>query len=80
MCYWTYFRHLILKLFTGILWHLVKYLQDMRAATAASRGCDAAWRGEENVIQATTGLTATSPEGMAFTKYFSPGLQCVKIS
>ncbi|CBI26553.3 unnamed protein product, partial [Vitis vinifera] len=28
--------------------------REMRAATAAARGCDAAWRGEGNIIQAST--------------------------
>ncbi|RVW41727.1 Serine/threonine-protein kinase TIO [Vitis vinifera] len=36
--------------------------REMRAATAAARGCDAAWRGEGNIIQASTGSTVPSPE------------------
>ncbi|EEF42336.1 ATP binding protein, putative [Ricinus communis] len=37
--------------------------REMRAATAAARGCDAAWRGEANVIQASNGLAVSSPDG-----------------
>lgn len=33
----------------------------MCAATSASRECDAAWRGEENNMQASTGLIASNP-------------------
>ncbi|KDP21789.1 hypothetical protein JCGZ_00576 [Jatropha curcas] len=34
--------------------------REMRAATAAARGCDAAWKGE---VQASTVLAVSSPEG-----------------
>lgn len=44
--------------------------QEIRAATAAARGCDAAWRGEGNVIQASTGFTVPIPDSMAFTLCF----------
>ncbi|XP_050212738.1 serine/threonine-protein kinase TIO [Mercurialis annua] len=37
--------------------------REMRAATIAARGCDAAWRGEANNIQAPSGLVDSSPEG-----------------
>ncbi|KAF8393518.1 hypothetical protein HHK36_021762 [Tetracentron sinense] len=36
--------------------------REMAAATAAARGCDAAWRGEGNKIQTSTGSSAASPE------------------
>jgi hypothetical protein len=39
----------------------------MCAATSASRECDAARRGEENNMQASTGLIASNPCGLAFT-------------
>ena len=35
----------------------------MSAATSASRECGAAWRGEENNMQASTGLIASNPGG-----------------
>ncbi|XP_058103081.1 probable protein phosphatase 2C 71 [Magnolia sinica] len=38
-------------------------VEEMRAATAASRGCDAAWRGEVNhTLSSTTGSSAASLE------------------
>ncbi|KAM5557891.1 serine/threonine-protein kinase TIO [Rosa sericea] len=35
--------------------------REMRSATAAERGCVAAWRGEGNKIQTSVGLTVSSP-------------------
>ncbi|KAG8649975.1 serine/threonine-protein kinase TIO [Manihot esculenta] len=37
--------------------------RETRAATAAARGCDAAWRGEGNIIQASADVAVSSPEG-----------------
>ena len=49
---------------------MVNNYQEMRAATAAARGCDAAWRGEGNIIQASTGSTVPSPDSKASTLCF----------
>ncbi|XP_062155569.1 serine/threonine-protein kinase TIO isoform X4 [Alnus glutinosa] len=37
--------------------------REMRAATFAARGCDAAWRGEGNTIQMSPSLIVSSPGG-----------------
>lgn len=47
----------------------------MRAATAAARGCDAAWRGEANNVQTSPSLNVSTPGSKASTlfmilKYF----------
>jgi hypothetical protein len=41
----------------------------MRAATAAARGCDAAWRGEGNTVQISPSLIFYHP-GVMLPLYF----------
>lgn len=60
---------------------MVNNYQEVRAATAASRGCDAAWRGEGNIIEASAGSTIPSLESKGFALCFrhvnSSGFDCL---
>lgn len=48
------------------LMQLLNLFQELRSATAAERGCVAAWRGEGNKIQTSAGLAVSSPGNMLF--------------
>ena len=65
--------HVFIKFFITLtleVLHMVNNYQEMRAANAAARGCDAAWRGEGNINEASTGSTVASPEGKDFALFF----------
>lgn len=47
-------------------------MQDARAATAAARGCDAAWRGEVNITLSSP--LPTPPAGIFLFKIQAPWL------